>query len=308
METIVRNIEGSDASSLSGRRALYPAIGFLVFCAIPIVFVWAPLSGLFALVSKDDTFAYIPLIPIASLYFIFIERKSVFSRISYGWGIGSALIVPGTIGLVLARLNPWHLSSHNQSSLLMLAFVLLWPGAFALFFGNQAFREASFPLLFLLFMIPIPEPLLSQAVFMLQQGSAKVAEWIFGIFGVPYLRQGLDFALPGVTIRVADECSGIRSSLALLITTVLASHLFLKKAWNKLLLCAVVVPIAMFKNGLRIATLSTLSIYVNPGFLYGRLHHEGGIVFFLIALVPMGLLLALLQKIENSSPAVAANS
>ena len=306
METIVKNIDRA-SPAVRNREALYPAIGFFVVCTVPIVFVWEPLSSLSALVFKNDTFAYIPLIPMVSLYFVFIERKSIFSMISYGWQIGSALIVPGTIGLVLARLNPWHLSSHNQSSLMVLAFVFLWSGAFALFFGSQSFQKASFPLMFLLFMIPIPEPLLSQAVFMLQQGSAKAAEWIFGIFGVPYLREGLDFALPGVTIRVAEECSGIRSSLALMITTVLASHLFLRKAWNKLLLCAVVVPIAMFKNGLRIATLSTLAVYVNPGFLHGRLHHQGGIVFFLIALVPMGLLLVLLQKIENSGPAVAKN-
>jgi exosortase len=307
METIVKNID-SASPAVRNREALYPAIGFFVVCAVPIVFVWAPLSSLSALVFKNDTFAYIPLIPMVSLYFVFIERKSIFSMISYGWQIGSALIVPGTIGLVLARLNPWHLGSHNQGSLLMFALVLLWIGTFALFFGNQSFRKASFPLLFLLFMIPIPEPLLSHTVFLLQQGSAKSAEWIFDLFGVPYLRQGLEFNLPGVSIFVAEECSGIRSSLALLITTVLACHLFLRKAWNKLLLCIVVVPMAILKNGLRIATLSTLAVYVNPGFLTGRLHHQGGIVFFVMGLLPIGLLLVLLQKMEKSGPAVEKNS
>jgi len=307
METIVKNID-SASPAVRNREALYPAIGFLVVCAVPIVFVWSPLSSLSALVFKNDTFAYIPLIPMVSLYFVFIERKSIFSMISYGWQIGSALIVPGTIGLVLARSNPWHLGAHNQGSLLMFALVLLWTGTFALFFGNQSFRKASFPLLFLLFMIPIPEPLLSRTVFLLQQGSAKSAEWIFGLFGVPYLRQGLEFNLPGVSIFVAEECSGIRSSLALLITTVLASHLFLRKAWNKILLCIVVVPMAILKNGLRIATLSTLAVYVNPGFLTGRLHRQGGIVFFLMGLIPIGLLLLLLQKVEKPGPAVAKNS
>jgi len=308
METIVKNIESNDSSVARYREQFYTAIGFFLTCAIPVVFVRAPLSDLSAIVFKNDTFAYIPLIPIASLYFVFIERKSIFSKVSYGWGIGAAIILPGALGLVLVRANPWHLSSHNQSSLLMAAFVLLWSGAFALFFGNKALQRASFPLLFLLFMIPIPEPLLSQSVFMLQHGSAKAAEWIFEIFGVPYFRQGLEFRLPGVSILVAEECSGIRSSLALLITIVLASHLFLQKTWNKFLLCAVVVPIAILKNGLRIATLSTLAVYVNPGFLTGRLHHQGGIVFFMMGLLPIGLLLVLLQKIEKVGFGVANNS
>jgi exosortase len=308
METIAKNIEGSDSSTLHYRGAFHRAIGFFLICTIPICFVWAPLKTLSALVFRDDTFAYIPLIPIVSLYFVFVERRSIFAKVSYDWVIGSALIVPGSIGLVWARLNPWHLSSHNQGSLLMFALVLLWTGTFALFFGKQSFRKAFFPLLFLLFMIPIPEPLLSQTVFLLQQGSAKSAEWIFDLFGVPYLRQGLEFNLPGVSIFVAEECSGIRSSLALLITTVLASHLFLRKTWNKLVLCAVVVPMAILKNGLRIATLSTLAVYVNPGFLTGRLHHQGGIVFFIMGLLPIGLLLVLLQKIEKRTPGVPRNS
>jgi exosortase len=135
------------------------------------------------------------------------------------------------------------------------------------------------------------------------KGKRHAAAGFFRITGVPYLRQGLVFLLPGVSIRVAEECSGIRSSLALLITTVLASYLFLRTPWRKLLLCAVVVPSAVLKKGLRIATLSTLSIlaiYVDPGFLYGRLHHEGGIVFFMLALVPIALLVMWFQKREKS--------
>ena len=48
---------------------------------------------------------------------------------------------------------------------------------------------------------------------------------------------------------------------------------------------------SVLKNGLRIMTLSTLAIYVNPEFLYGNLHRHGGIVFFVIGLIPILLLL-----------------
>ena len=154
-----------------------------------------------------------------------------------------------------------------------------------------------------LFVLPfpvfVPVPVCSWRLPFLQAGSSDMVELFFRMAGVPYLRQGFVFELPGVAIRVAEECSGIRSSLALLITTVLASHFFLRTNWKRMLLCAVVVPIVIFKNGLRIATLSVLAIYVNPGFLYGRLHHQGGVVFFLIALLPMALVLLLLQKSEN---------
>jgi exosortase len=154
--------------------------------------------------------------------------------------------------------------------------------------------------------VPIPEPFLSKIIYFLQAGSTDMSETFFRLAGIPYHRDGFVFELPGIAIRVAEECSGIRSTLALLITTILASYIFLKSASRRLILCVAVVPTAIFKNGLRIATLSTLSIYVDRGFLYGNLHHRGGIVFFVIALLPLALILKLLQRSEKPTPAVTA--
>ena len=286
----------------------YALIGFLVICLLPAAFAWGLVRDVLALTFRNDTFTYIPLIPLVSAYLIYTERKSIFSTTSNGWRTGGPLIALGATSLAAARFNFLQLRPDNQISLLMLAFVLTWAGAFALFFGEQAFRAASYPLLFLVFAIPIPEPMLSQVILMLQQGSASASAAMFQLFNVPYLRHGLVFELPGVAIRVAEECSGIRSSLALLITTVLASHFFLRSGWRKLVLCILVIPIVVLKNGLRIATLTTLAIYVNPGFLYGRLHHQGGVVFFLIALLPMALVLLLLQKGENTAPVASTTA
>ncbi len=85
---------------------------------------------------------------------------------------------------------------------------------------------------------------------------------------------------------------------------VLASYLFLRSNWRRLPLILVALPAAIFKNGLRIATLSALAIYVNPEFLQGNLHHHGGIVIFPIALLPMALLPKWLEKGERPSPNV----
>jgi exosortase len=272
---------------------------FLLVCLLPFALAWDSTKLLFSLVRDNDTFSQIPLIPLISSFLIYENRAAIFAEVAIGRILGAALIFPGMVLIALGKLNLWQLGSTNMVSLLTLAAFLVWLGAFGLFFGVRAFRVACFPLFFLLFMIPIPDPALSKIIYFLQAGSSDMVELFFRMAGVPYLRQGFVFELPGVAIRVAEECSGIRSSLALLITTVLASHFFLRTNWKRMLLCAVVVPIVIFKNGLRIATLSVLAIYVNPGFLYGRLHHQGGVVFFLIALLPMALVLLLLQKSEN---------
>jgi len=279
-------------------------LGFLLVCILPFALDWSSMGLLFRLVRENDTFSQIPLIPLVTLFLIYERRKAIFAEVSFGAILGAALFVPGMVLLGVAHFNLLHLSSTNSLSLSIFAIVLVWTAAFALFFGARAFRVASFPLLFLLFMVPIPEPFLSKTIYLLQEGSSAMAAMFFRIAGVPYLRrEGFVFQLPGIAIRVAEECSGIRSTLALLITTVLASYIFLKTSWKRLALCIAVVPLAILKNGLRIATLSALAIYVNPSFLSGRLHHQGGIVFFIIALLPLALLLKLLQRSEDKNSA-----
>ena len=308
MGLLNNNIELTDVRVPGAHVSSLRVLGFLLVCMLPFVLAWSLTKSLFTLVLDNDTFSQIPLIPLVSIFLVYEHRKTIFSAISASWILGPALIIPGVILLGAARLNLWQLSSTNPLSLLMFATVLIWLGAFALFFGCHAFRAACFSLLFLLFAVPIPEPFLSKIIYFLQAGSTDVSEAFFRLAGVPYHRDGFVFELPGIAIRVAEECSGIRSTLALLITTVLASYIFLKSSSRRLLLCAAVVPTAIFKNGLRIATLSILSIYVDRGFLYGNLHHRGGIVFFVIALLPLALLLKLLQKSEKAVPAIPADT
>jgi len=280
-------------------------LGFLLICVVPFVLVWDLSAALLVFVRTDDSFSQLMVVPFVSAFLVYERREAIFSGVRFGWISGAVLLALGTSIVTAARFNFLHLSPANACVLFVLGIVLFWMGGFSLMFGTRAFRSACFPLLFLFFSVPIPEPLRSNVVYVLQKGSAVTAEAFFRLEGVPYLREGFVFSLPGAAIRVAEECSGIRSSLALLITTVLASHLFLRSTRRRLLLCAAVIPLTVLKNGLRIATLSTLAIYVNPGFLTGDLHRHGGIVFFLIGLVPMALLLMLLQRSENRASSLA---
>ena len=72
--------------------------------------------------------------------------------------------------------------------------------------------------------------------------SADVSAWLFRMTGTPLLRDGTVLALPGIVLQVAQECSGIHSSWVLFITSLVASHLFLKSPWRRLILVAFVHP------------------------------------------------------------------
>lgn len=134
-------------------------------------------------------------------------------------------------------------------------------GAFLTCFGVRPFRTARFTLLLLLLAVPLPAFMIEKLIVALQEGSAVSAGLFFRLLGVPVLQEGFTFSLPGFTIQVAQECSGIRSSLALLITGLLASHLFLRSWWTKFALCLATIPLAVIKNGFRIAALSWLGLH-----------------------------------------------
>ena len=122
---------------------------------------------------------------------------------------------------------------------------------------------------------------------------------LFTVTSTPHHREAFVFSLPTLAIEIADECSGIRSSIALILTTLLVADQFLKTTTWRLALVAAALPFAILKNGIRIATLTLLSLHVDPSFLTGQLHHEGGMVFFVLTLALMTPLLFALQRAER---------
>ena len=248
--------------------------------------------------------SHMAMIPIVSAYLIYERRKAVFSDNKYSFRAALPLLVT-SCALYLAGLgHAARLSQNDLASVLFLSLVIFVVGSFILFYGTKALRAATFPLLFLLLMVPVPDALMDAAIRFLQAGSTEIADVLFMMSGISYLRDGFVFHLPGQSIEVAPQCSGIHSGLALLITAVLAGQLFLTSPWKKIILAACVIPMTIFKNGIRIATLSIFSAYFDPKILQSSLHREGGVPFFIVALLLMAPVLFLLRQLEKKDPPV----
>jgi len=229
---------------------------------------------------------------------IYLQRKRIFVRPQYGFSKSLPLLAVG-IGLVyLTQKRLSTLNSNDRLSVVVLAIILVWMAAFTLSYGAQSFRAALFPWLFLLLMIPIPTVAMDNIVLVLQKGSAAMTYALFKLLGVPVFWQHFKFLLPGVEIQIAEECSGIRSSLALFITSILAGYVFLQSKWRRVCFSLFTVPVVVFKNAVRIVTISCLGIYVDPAFLYGKLHRYGGLPFSLVSLAILLPFLLALQRSE----------
>jgi len=268
-----------------------------------------PLIALIQMSYSSGEASYLMLIPFIGAWILVVDRRKIFLDISYDWTLGAGLLSCAVcVGLVASLVGRG--SSNLRLSSFILALVMVWISGFLLLFGKAASRAASFPLLFLLLMVPLPQSLLNRTVYMLQTGSAWITGAFFDLFGVPALREGFVFHLPGVNIEVTQECSGIRSSMVLLILALIVAHFYLVTFWKKGLFVIFGLFIMVLKNGIRIATLTLLAMYVDPSFLTGRLHHQGGIVFFLVGLVLLLPVLWLLQRGEypKSGPERTAQS
>lgn len=262
---------------------------------------WPVVTAVVAYSRSDETASHLILIPAIAAGLVFMERRRIFATVSTWWAGGAALVALAALGTLWALPQRAVLAQDPALTLASVPIVLGWMGAFLLAFGRQAARAALFPLLFLLFTVPIPALLLNAANDFLKASSTEVVAALFTATGTPYVRDGYVFQLPFIAIEVADACSGIRSSIGMLITSLLAGYMFLRSPINRTLLCLAIIPVTVFKNGVRIVTLSLLSIHVDPSFLTGQLHHEGGIVFFVLALALLAPVLYLLVRAERPS-------
>jgi exosortase len=258
---------------------------FLLFILIGIAFLYKPIIQLARLSLNHQLYSYFLGIPVVSLYFFVTKRKAILKDLNYSIRIGVILLAAGSLVYLLGISEIVELNQNDHLSLMMTATLLWLYGAFILCYGTGVFRRALFPLLFLMFMIPIPTFILDPLIQVLLIGSAHLTQIIFRILDVPFIRDGFVFELPGVAIEIAKQCSGIRSTLGLFIAGVVAGYLFLPAGWKRIVLVLAVFPITMFKNAIRISVISLLAVYVDMSFLTDSfLHKSGGIIFYILAL------------------------
>lgn len=299
----MRNNLRNNTCSLNERWYLKRNWQFLFFNAVFVIAFIGPLRELVLISWRSEYYTYIPFIPCISAYLIYEERHNIFSHHEYSFPLGLSLIVISSLLLYVVHANDSLADSADRLSIITLLLLALWIGGFTLFYGTRTLGAAAFPLLFLLFAVPIPNAALERTISLLQTGSADIAYRLLQATGMPIARDGFVFHLSKLDVEVAPQCSGIRSSLSLLITGVLAANFFLRTGWARALLMLSLVPIAILKNGIRIATLSTLAIYWDEKILSSDLHTKGGFVFFILALLLAGAVILLLRKMESRKSA-----
>jgi exosortase C (VPDSG-CTERM-specific) len=268
--------------------------------AILLVLAFAqPLLTLIKYAAGSQLDSYILLVPFVSAYLLYLRRD----QLPKNYDIDLPLtIVSFAGGLVLLLFSYWLHSveggqDDNGSLVLLISSFLCCLAAGGFFFlGRSWMRAAAFPLGYLIFMVPMPDAMADALETASKYASAEIANLLFHLSGVPFVRLGLVFQLPNITIEVAQACSGIRSSWVLFMTSILAANLFLKTPWRRFALVACVIPLAILRNGFRILVIGLLCVNVGPQMIHSIIHRRGGPLFFVLSLIPFFGVLWLLRK------------
>jgi exosortase C (VPDSG-CTERM-specific) len=261
-----------------------------------------PLATILAIAIGNDLHSYIPMVPVISGYLLYTKpRKDVAYRTSV-----RAALVMGAIGaasVAAASGLGVDLSANDNLSLMVLAYLSFVVATGFLFLGSEWMRAAAFPVAFLIFMIPLPDAVVNRLELALVAASADAASWMFRLTGTPMIQEGTILTLPGIVLEVARECSGIRSTVVLVITSVLAANLFLQGTTRRIALVAMVIPLAIARNGFRILVIGLLCVHIGPHMSDSFIHHRGGPIFFVLSLIPLSLFLFWLRRHDKRGDA-----
>ena len=300
-ETIIStrtgNISGSTPPKQKQKWRLWSGGCF----AIVLLAVFAqPILALLNHAAGSKLHSYILLIPFVSAYLLYLRRDQLpknyvvdlpFAIVSLVAGLGVLAI---TYWLDFAGRAP---TNNDRLGLLTLSFLCCFAAGGFFFLGRAWMRAAAFPLAYLIFMVPMPDAMADALETASIAASAEAANLLFHLSGTPFLRAGLVvFQLPNITLEVAQECSGIRSSWVLFMTSILAANLFLKTPWRRFVLVAFIIPLAILRNGFRILVIGLLCVNIGPQMIHSLIHRRGGPLFFALSLIPLLLFLWWLRR------------
>lgn len=159
------------------------------------------------------------------------------------------------------------------------------------FVGVRVMLRNWFPLLYLGFIVPPPGWLMDSLTAPLKEFVSYVATHVLQLVGIPIVREGVTLQVAQYQLLVEDACSGMNSLIGLGAISLFYIYLMRNASWRySLLLVALVIPIAVVANILRIMVLVLLTYFAGDGVAQGFLHMAAGLFLFATAL---GLVFAL---------------
>ena len=246
--------------------------------------------------GRDD-YNYCYLIPFVVLYLIWDKRDRLINAHGRPGWFG---MIPLFFGMLLFWLG--ELGAEFYTLYLSSWFVLV--GICWMHLGWRKFKIIIFPIAFILTMFPPPSFIYANLSLKLKLISSRLGVWFLQMAGQSAYREGNIIDLGFTKLQIVDACNGLRYLFPLIVLAILVAYFSKAAWWKKALVILSAIPISIFINGLRIASVGLLYPIWGPKVAEGFFHDFSGWAIFMISL---GLLLSELWVLnwvfkENRKP------
>ena len=180
-----------------------------------------------------------------------------------------------------------------------LSLIPLLYGIIIYLYGTKMAKALSFPILYLLLMVPPPLGVLDAITIPMRHGVSAAAVAILNLFHYPIHREGLMIYLGSHEIFMGAPCSGFRSLITMFSLGVVYVYIIKGGFWKKFIMVAAIVPLALLGNLIRVITLCLLTYYAGEKVAEGFFHYFSGGVIFVIMIIGLLILEFILEKYEK---------
>jgi exosortase len=261
---------------------------------LPLALAYGPvLASLARQWAEDPNYAHGFFVLPLALVLAWRRRDRVLGTPREPDPIGLALVAAAGL-LYLAGIVAAELFSTRVSMVLVVA-GLVWTLE-----GRARLRALAFPITFLLCMVPLPYVFYYQLTFPLQLESSRLAAGLLGAAGMPILRDGNILHVEDYSLEVVSACSGLRSIMTLGTLALFLTDFVPLTRVSVLVLMALVVPVAIAANVVRLALTAGLAAVGGPETAESFLHGFSGIVVFITGLAALVACAKALQWIERA--------
>ncbi|MFK8016598.1 MAG: VPLPA-CTERM-specific exosortase XrtD [Gammaproteobacteria bacterium] len=274
------------------RRLPVALILTLVVVAVALIGTfWTSLSFMAEQWQREE-YSHGYLIPVIALFLLWRQRRDLLATNWRGMWFGVAMVVFGLTLMILGELSAIY-------TIVQYAFLITLAGLVMALVGGAGMRYLWVPLVYLVFMIPLPAFLYNNLSSQLQLISSEIGVAVIRAFGVSVYLEGNVIDLGIYQLQVVEACSGLRYLFPLMSFGFLCAYLFRGRWWQRTIVFLSSIPLTVLMNSFRIGVIGVLVNRWGIEQAEGFLHSFEGWIIFMACVGLLFLEIILLMKITG---------
>ena len=235
------------------------------------------LSYMVEIWERQEEYSHGFLIPFISLFFVW-QKKNELAALPFAssW-TGVLILLLGLVLFFLGELSTLYIIIQYSFLVSLFGLLLAW-------FGWKGVRIIWAPLLFLVFMIPLPNFIFQSLSAHLQLISSEIGVWLIRLFGISVYLEGNVIDLGAYKLQVVEACSGLRYLFPLMTLGFMVAYVYQAAFWKRAVVFLSTIPITVLMNSFRIGVIGVMVEYWGQSMAEGFLHDFEGWVVFMASL------------------------